>query len=89
MHQKFKGNIWGFCLWKGSESEKTKHFHHPKGNEKVAAFSQATISQAFLFRTDAHAPLEKRQDITPHPGILIKYLYEFLVVCTKRSDNAL
>lgn len=98
MHQKHKGNLWGFCLWKGSESEKTKHFHHHKGNEKAAAFSWATIPQALPFLTDAHAPLEKHQDIaplekhqdiTPHPGIVTKYLEEFLVVCTKRSDNAL
>lgn len=89
MHQKYKGNLWGFCLWKGSESEKRKHFHHHKGNEKVAACSWATIAQAFPFLTGAQAPLEKHQDIIPHPGILIKYLQEFLVVCTKRSDNAL
>lgn len=47
------------------------------------------IPQAFPFLTDAHAPLEKHQDITPHPGTLTKYLEEFLAVCTKKSDNAL
>lgn len=89
MHQQYKGNLWGSCLWKDSESEKIKHFHHPKGKETVAAFSRDTTPQAFLFLTDAHAPLEKHQNVTPHPGILTKYLEEFPVVCAKRSDNAL
>lgn len=77
MHQKYKGNLWGFCLWKDSESEKIKHFHHHKGNETVAAFSWDTIPQAFPFLTDAHTPLEKHQDITPHPGIFINILKSF------------
>lgn len=38
-------------------------------------------------RIDVHAPLEKHQDVPLHPGIFTKYLEEFLVVCTKRSDK--